>query len=251
MSFNRPHIPYGHQIFGNTTHPDFVKATFKNLEQIKHKGKTKNIFAAANLPKIELDLDYLPAAAETYCISADPNDYVLVSLPIVTVDIPNRNLQAFPLEEVAHFDSMYGQMVYQTFKAKATFINHDNMDPTKARGIIVDSTMKYVPKYDIWKINIVTLWDRTKDPQLVAGIESGKHNGFSMGASVTNFVCSICGKLDNMDSSSCDHMKVGKGRTYGDDNRLAYQLVTGACFFETSQVDEPADPSAISEDVFR
>lgn len=244
-------IPDGHLVYGSAISAAFVKETHNNIETLHSDGKSKTVFSATNLPKIELDLDYLPAAAETYCISSNPNDYVLVSLPIVTVDVPNRNLQAFPLEEVAHFDNMYGMLVYQTFKAKACFENHENQDPTKAKGIIVDSSMQYVPKYNIWKINIITLWDRTKDARLAKGIEKGKYNGFSMGASVTNFVCSVCGKLDNMDSSSCDHMK-NKGRAYGEDKRLAYQLITGACFFENSAItnSDPADPSAYSNDVF-
>jgi hypothetical protein len=250
FGLKRQNIPEGHFVKGSIVKPQYQYETHKNIEILKSGNKRKAVIHAANYPKLELDLDFLPAAAESYCISSNPEDYIVVSLPIVTCDIPNRNIQCFPVVEVTHFDPLYGMMVYETFRKKPCHIDHSNEDPTKAKGVHVDASMQYVPKYDIWKINVLTIWDRSKDPQLIKDILSKKRKGYSMGATVSNFICSVCGKIDNMDIHSCEHMKPAGG-LWGDNKRLAMQLCTGVCYFETSNLEnEPADPSAYSEDIF-
>ena len=243
--------PEGHLVTGNVVTADFQFETHKNTEILKSGNDKRLLVHAANKPKIELDLNWLPAAAESYHISPDPEDYILVALPIVTADIPNRNSQGFQLNELAFFDGMYGCMVYETFNRKCLFSEHDNEDPTKSKGVIVDSSMQFIPKYNVWKINIVTLWDRTKDINLVQEIIDKKRTGYSMGSSVMNFVCSICGKIDNMDHTSCSHMKqLGVPMTVKGKMRLPTQWCAGTCFFETSSVMVPADPTALSQDIF-
>jgi hypothetical protein len=249
-SLVRPAIPPGHRVKGSIVTADYQIETHKNIETVKHNGQKKTIVHAVNYPKLELDLDFLPAAAESYHISPDPKDYIVVSLPIVTADIPNRNVQMFPIEEICHFDPIYGQIVYQTFMKKPTHINHINEDPTKAKGIHADASMQYIPKYDLWKINVLTLWDRSKDPRLIKDILEKRRTGYSMGATVSYFLCSICGQVDTMDNHRCEHMK-NVGSLWGEKKRLAMQICTGVCYFETSNLDnEPADPTAYSEDIF-
>ena len=233
-----------HMVYGTAVEALYTKELHRNYEVLKSGNKEKYVLSSANMPTQEIDMDIVAAASESYCISPNPEDYIVIPLPIVTVDIPNRNLQGFPTEEVTFFDPAYGQMVYQTFKGKYLCYEHQNSDPTKAKGIIVDASLKYVPKYDVWKIHIVTLWDRTKDVKLVQDILSGKRTGYSMGASVSAFSCSICGWSDCV-SQPCAHEK---GKVYS--NRLAYHLCCGSVFFETSSVESPADTSAISHDIF-
>ena len=243
-------IPPGHKVQGAIVTADYQIETHKNIDIVKHNGKKRALVHASNYPKFELDLDFLPAAAESYHISPNPSDYVIVSLPIVTCDIPNRNAQCFPIAEVCHFDPIYGQIVYQTFKRKPCHIDHANEDPTKAKGVHVDASMQYIRKYDLYKINVLTMWDRSKDPKLVNDILTKKRTGYSMGATVSYFICSICGQIDTMDNQRCDHMK-NIGALYGEQKRLAMQLCTGVCYFETSNLgNEPADPTAYSEDIF-
>ena len=137
-----------------------------------------------------------------------------------------------------------------SYIANDIIVHNCNDDPTKAKGVHIDASMQYVPKYDIWKINVLTMWDRSKDEQLIKDILDKKRKGYSMGATVSNFICSICGQIDNMDAHSCDCMKP-PGGIWGDNRRLAMQLCTGVCYFETSNLEnEPADPFAYSEDVF-
>jgi hypothetical protein len=242
----------GHIVEGAIARANYTVEAHKNLEVIKYNDHTRAIVHATNYQPIELDLDLLPAASEIYHISPNPSDYVVVPIPIVTVGVPNRNLQAFPLEEVSLFDHNQGRMVYQTFNYKPQFVNHSNSDPKQARGVIVDSAMQYIPKYGIWKIVIMTMWDRSKDHHLVKTIQEDDRSGFSMGALVNNFVCSVCGKIDPMDEKRCDHMK-NIGELWTDEKRLSYQWCCGCTYFENSYIPEdsqPADPTAFSDESF-
>lgn len=237
--------------------------TYEGFRSQYSKSNKTLIVGGGVLENSNIDISWLKAASDTYNVSDDPRDYVLVDVPIVTVDIPNRNMQAFPYEEVTYFDPMLGRMVYQTFSGKACHINHDNQDPLKAKGVHFDAALEYVPGYDIWKIRVLTGWDRTKDPHLVNAILSGKRPGFSMGAVCSAFVCSICGVIDT-NINPCRHLATyqggGKGSLWDSKNNnrltnnvafgkaeetlLAYQLCLGVNYFETSSVDDPADPTA-------
>ena len=80
---NREAIPQGHQIKGSMVKAQYQIETHKNIEIIKHNGKKKALVHAANYPQLELDLDFLPAASESYHISPDPKDYIIVSKALV------------------------------------------------------------------------------------------------------------------------------------------------------------------------
>jgi intein/homing endonuclease len=78
--------------------------------------------------------------------------------------------------------------VYKTFIGKPTYINHDNKVPQKARGIHFDSSLQYIPEWDVWKVRVLTGWDRTKDPATANAILNNKKSGFSMGAYTDSFL---------------------------------------------------------------
>jgi len=232
-------------IKGRTAKSDRVIEAFRHRHDI---GNKRLIIAGESLVNSNIDVAWLPAASETYKISADPRDYVLTDIPIVTVDIPNRNLQAFPYEEVSYFDPLYGKMVFQTFDRKPCHMDHDNKDPLKAKGVIFDSSLQYVPAYNVWKIRILAGWDRTKDQWLAGQIVSKKRTGHSMGALVENFVCSYCGAIDT-NLRLCPCMRKGKGHVMPD-RKLVYQQCVGANFIENSSVDDPADITADTDTIF-
>lgn len=195
----------------------------------------------------QLDISWLPAAAESYRVSADPKDYVIVDIPIVTVDIPNRNLQAFPYEEVSYFDPLFGRMIYSTFFGKPTHIDHENKDPLKAKGVHFDASMQYISAYNVWKIRVLAGFDRTKDPQLVNQILRKKRTGYSMGALVENFVCSVCGAVET-NIKKCKCMLRGKGAVI--QGKLVYQMCIGCNYIETSSVEDPADVTADTDSIW-
>jgi len=222
----------GHQVIGSVE-----EAIDKPVEAFRGKGhfnKSHVITAGTGNFKNRIDISWIKAASDQYKISSDVSDYVLNDIPIVTVDIPNRNLQGFPFEEISSFNPMVGRLVFQTFIGKPLFVEHDNQDWTKSRGIIVDASMKFVPSYKIWKINILAGWDRTKDRQLVKGILKGTNKYYSMGAMVKTFIDSIDGTVVTPDDRRGDVVN----------GKLRWHICTGAEFFETSNVGDPADPTA-------
>lgn len=236
-------MPGPYFIKGSAAKADNIIEAFRHQHEAR---KQRLVIAGEALLNSNIDVSWLAAASESYAISADPRDYVLTDVPIVTVDIPNRNLQAFPYEEVSYFDPIMGRMVYATFTAKPTHIDHQNKDPLKAKGAIFDSSMQYVPAYDVWKIRILCGWDRTKDPWLVKQIINKKRTGYSMGALVTNFCCSVCGAIDtNLQKCACMR-NPGKGGVMPD-GTLVYELCTGTNFIENSSVEDPADVTADTE----
>lgn len=189
-----------------------------------------------------INVDRLAYASELYKISPDPKDYVLVEVPIVTVDIPNRNAQGFPYEEVTCFERDAGDVVYRTFIGKPTCLEHKNDTNDDAQGINFDASLRYVPEYDVYKIFVLSGFDRSKNKWLADEILAGRRKYYSMGALVRAFVASCCGKI-HTDKELCPHMKKhGKGALV--DGNILWQLCTGAAYDENSSVDDPADVTA-------
>jgi hypothetical protein len=205
--------------------------------------------AASDQYRRELDISWLSAAAETYKVSPDLRDYVIVEIPIVTVDVPNRNMDAFPYEEVTHFHPLLGRMVYKTFVGKPTHKDHQNKDPLRAKGVHFDASLGIKPfnpdgtGSKVYKISVFAGFDRTKDPDLVRDILSRTRTGYSMGALVDYTRCSVCGQISSS-ASRCEHMAMGKGKLV--DGKLIYDLCHGVNYIETSSVADPADVSAHS-----
>lgn len=155
---------------------------------------------------------------------------------------PVKNIKKFEELEVYNLEVEEDH----SYIANDLVVHNCNSDPTKALGMHLDSTLIYNPKFDIWKISVLTIWDRTKDTQRVNDIINKKITGYSMGAFVDDFTCNICGAHD-VNIKPCEHKW---GTTYGASNRLAYKTLYGSCFFESSSVMEPADDTAFSKDVF-
>lgn len=189
----------------------------------------------------KIDTSWLPGAAKTFNISDDIADYVISDVPILTAPIPNKNMQAFTLKELLYFDPMLHNFVFKTFVRSAMHFEHDNRDPLKAKGVIFDSVLIHVPKYDIVKVSILIGCDRTKDPDLAKDILSKKRTGWSMGAIVKAFVDSITGQVVSQDGGE---YKRGTMVQINDIVKLCYHLCTGSNFFETSSVANPADVTA-------
>jgi hypothetical protein len=223
---------YGSSCLGNKP----VEAIHSRPHQF---DKTK-VVASVSGEDRPIDILWLKAASETYKISDDISDYIIVPVPIITVDIPNRNLQAFPNEEVTSWNTDAGRIVYQTFIGKPLFLNHDNEDEKKSKGIILDSIMKYIPKYDVWKIIELTAWDRTKDKDVANHILKDSKSEYSMGSMVRTFIEYPTGKKVKPKDSRGYINKEGK---------LVYHICLNSCFFETSLITEKegaADCTAIN-----
>ena len=195
-----------------------------------------------------LDISWLKSAASKYQISPDPKDYIIVELPIVTADIPNRNLDCFPFEVLSEFNHLVGRITYQTLIGKPTFIDHQNNDPAAAKGVIFDAVLRSVN--GIYRVKELAGFDRTKDPQLVRSILSGERNGYSMGALAGFVACSVCGhSSDGRMINCCRHIVEGKGKIFR--GKLVYENCNAVNFVETSSVGDPADITAVSNDILQ
>lgn len=217
--------------------------TYRELENIA--VLTASNFGGAR----KIDISWLKAASEEYQISPNINDYLLVDIPIVTADFPNRNLQCFPMSELTRFNHHHGKICYKTFEGKPLHQDHDNNDYLKAKGIIISSVMDYVPKYNIWKVRILAAFDRSKDTWLAKQIIDNKRDGYSMGAHAEDLYCSVCGQsVLTAKSRKCFHLPNSKGDVlFG---RLVYEDANRPVFFETSSVDSPADFTAKNPEVW-
>jgi hypothetical protein len=221
----------------------------RRLETIRdpHTGKLKIAGAELVNNTRSVDVSWLPLAAETYCISPNINDYIITEIPIVTVDVPNRNLDAFPFSEVTSFNNELGRLTYATFIGKPTFRDHDNRDPRKARGVHFDSHLERLAS-GLYKIVVLAGWDRTKDYELVNGILNGPRNAYSMGALVGFTTCSYpgCGETSTNGRIGCIHHQHGRGKGRVINGYIIYENCNKVNYIETSSLgSDPADYTAI------
>lgn len=215
----------------------------KAIESIKcrphHNDKNKVVASVGNQEK-PIDTSWLKAASSSYRISDDISDYIFVPVPIVTVDIPNRNMQCFPLEEVTSWNTDSGRIVYQTFTGKPLFLNHKNDDPRQSKGIILDSVLRFIPEYNLWKIIVLSAWDRTKDKDIANHILNDEKCEYSMGSMVRRFIEFPSGKKVTPKDS----------RGYIDNNgKLVYHQCLASNFFEMSCItmsEGAADCTAVN-----
>jgi len=213
----------------------------KKEESGKLRVASENLFNKTN----SIDVSWLPMAAEQYQISADIKDYVINEIPIVTVGIPNRNLDAFPYDEITSFNPEIGRLVYQTFIGKPTHIDHQNRDPRQAKGVMFDSSLQKLAD-GRYKIIVLAGWDRTKDRDLVNSILRRERTGYSMGALVGFTECSYpgCKAASPNGKIACRHQDYGRGKGRVMEGQLVYENCFRVNFIETSNVSDPADHMA-------
>ena len=215
------------------------------------KNKHKLVLANESLidsTKIALEQStaFLPFFAELYNISAKLEDYILVPTVLMPSDLPNRNAQAFPFSELVKADAESGQIGFETWGRMPTFIDHNNKDHTKAKGIIFSSTMRPIlgAAGDLYKVVALLGFDRTRDPMLANSILTGERPSYSMGAWAREFACSICHAKHTSKHQGCEHISLAAPRMKEFDGKLSYLQAKGIKGFETSSVSRPAFFSA-------
>jgi hypothetical protein len=160
----------------------------------------------------------------------------------------NDNHDTFPAGEI--------EKGYKTFLGKPVFVNHNNANHRRARGVIVavalhrDKTRD--GKDDTWTEGLMEI-DAVKFPKLAQAILEGKVNRTSMGVDVDWSTCSACGNKATSPAEYCKHLPAMKGRKIRQRNkktgkveeRLIHEICAGLSFFENSLlVEDPADPTA-------
>jgi len=157
----------------------------------------------------------------------------------------NANYDGWPVDEL--------KTSYKTFVGRPVYVEHNNQDPKRARGVILDAVYKESKLASgITDASVYCLMevDATSFPKLANAIMEGKINGVSMGADVDGTTCSACGRYASKPSEYCVHIPALKGRkvvVYKGAKRIE-STVWENChkpnFFELSYVFDPADESA-------
>jgi hypothetical protein len=172
----------------------------------------------------------------------------------------NKNNDGWPSQELAK--------AYKSFVGRPVFVDHNNDDPKRTRGVIVSSdlhveddekTSRLDPYYatapdnhkpPTW-IELLIEVDAKTFPRLAKSIRKGDIDAVSMGANIDKSVCSVCAKEASTPSEYCEHIKK-KGITFEitSDNgkkvrKKAYEDCYGVNFFEISFVFDPADTTAL------
>lgn len=159
----------------------------------------------------------------------------------------NQNYDGWPSEEL--------KKAYKTFIGKPCFVNHENHDPTKARGVVVAS--RYVENGADRYIEVVQEIDAQRFPKLAHEIKTGGMDSVSMGAEAGFTICSYCYNKATDLHDMCDHVRNHKGktltrfdkRTGKKEDVLVFESCHKISFFELSYVFEPADETAVASKV--
>jgi hypothetical protein len=170
---------------------------------------------------------------------------------------------------------------FSTFIGKPHFVDHNNSDTKRARGVVVDAklhvkgphdhTSSFDPYYgseDVdeehlppTQVELLIEVDAKSFPLLAKAIVEGAKDpdkgidGFSMGCDVDKSKCSHCGNEASSPREYCSHIKmkgaehkVTSGKHAGK-SRKSYENCYGIKFFEISAVFDPADETALLQDL--
>lgn len=237
---------YDRVVTGNFVHNADRTWTGHRLKTDRDRRGRQVMVTAGTIPgKDVLDTSWLKAASEVYDISPNIQDYVFAEVPGCQADLPNRNLDNFPYQELTKFRPILGQLTYKSFIGKLTSHNHCNQDPKQARGVIFDASMQKINGY--WYVKTLTGWCLQKDPKLAKRILKNKDEGYSMACLIEAARCSVCGYLAK-GNITCRHVNggTGKGSLWNGD-QLVYEDMININFWEMSHVDDRADFDAVHD----
>jgi len=155
----------------------------------------------------------------------------------------NDNYDEFPAPEL--------RKAYRSFIGKPVYVNHDNDDPSRARGVIIDAALhddrNPDGSEDTW-VEVLMEIDAVRFPKLAQRIVDGDIERTSMGVNVGWSECSYCGNRAATVTEYCDHVRSMKGArvTAADGTETFVRELCGSLqFFENSVlVEPPADPTA-------
>ena len=170
---------------------------------------------------------------------------------------------------------------YSTFPGKGIFVDHHNSDTKRIRGVIADSKLHvqgphahtasldpYYSSEDVddehlppTQVELLLEIDAKAFPKLAQAIVEGAKDpdkgidGFSMGCDVAESRCSHCGNKASSPREYCSHIKmkgaehkVTSGKHAGK-SRKSYENCYGIKFFEISAVFDPADETALLQEL--
>lgn len=258
----------------------FYKLAYLNSFGLFDKGSWRKVankresFVSHYMNKSASDLSIslearLDEVADSYKISRDPSDYLLIPARANSIGRLNANLDGWTYDELVSFRPEFGVRTYATYNNKPHFVEHQSSRYEVARGFVLDShlnldndatdevkedvfkTLGFEPTKDGFVETIIAM-DTTKDPSLADAYKTGAIDTFSMGADVESTICNICGNVATSTYQFCDHVRdKHTRREYRMDDgtyRVAGELCVGTVFQELSVVSDPADKTAVIQD---
>lgn len=174
--------------------------------RIEVAGSTVSLSDTPGLARnnVALDTEWMKLAAPHYDVSSDIKDYVMVPVILFYADVPNRNGLGFLLKDLVDFDMDRKMPRYKSWKGCPIHIEHDNKNPKKAAGMVLDSIIrkKVHAPIDLWKVIAYLALDRGKYKDTADKVMSGESSSYSMGSYIDGgYVCSICEK------TVCNHIR--------------------------------------------
>lgn len=158
---------------------------------------------------------------------------------------PNLNGDIFPLDEL--------KKAYKTFIGRNLHLDHDTSSVAKAVGKVFDAKLMYDPEAKDgepdYYVECLCGVDATAHPDIAQKVKSGVIDSVSMGASVGNCQCSICGKVCHSPEEFCSHLQ-NLGRIDPETGKLCASINHDVTYTELSLVGVPADPMAKMQQVF-
>jgi hypothetical protein len=172
--------------------------------------------------------------------------------------------------EASNGNQKYG---FATFMNKPIFVDHNNGDPKKTRGMIVDSKFRVLDAKTAdldpyWssrevdsshlpacEIELLLEIDAKSYPKFANAVKLGHIDGFSMGCNCEFSTCSHCGNKAHTAAEFCSHVKLkGHEHDYKTASgqkikKKSYENVGGVQFFEISGVFNPADETALTKEI--
>ena len=166
----------------------------------------------------------------------------------------NGNMDYFPRKEL--------EASYESFVGRNIFLDHNSESSLYSIGKIIDAVPVDDKESGEFYIELVGKIDRTLHPEICRKIETGELNSTSMGCSVDESICSVCGNVLHSDADEkCDHMGMNLGKQFTaemdfpeynikqGDMVPCFSINKGIVFNEDSIVGVPADPSAVIKTV--
>jgi len=256
-------------------------ATFEDAEVLEVKGSPTRRHTAS-LDKLSDFHDY-----------RTDDGYMYVRLRAISSRV-NKNNDGWPSVELAGGPEIFERHARQsssgftveaaegnrrfgfaTFMGKPNFIDHNNSDPSRSRGVVVDSKLRVLPIEhvaasgdDYWtgssldpehapptEVELLLEIDAKQFPKYAKAIRDGELDGFSMGCDVERSKCSHCGHEATNPDEYCSHIlmkgahhdyKTADGKRI---SRKSYENCYGIHFFEISGVFDPADETALAREI--
>lgn len=171
----------------------------------------------------------------THVVEQKDPRFVYAIARAVTADVPNKNKDMFPLDEI--------KRAYTTFIGRNIFLDHNTKSVRNAVGKIIAAELREDEEGHTYVACLFKV-DRELHPDIARKIENGIIDSVSMGSNVSKAICSICSNPASRESDFCIHQK--NPMLYAG----YYSINTGIEFTELSLVSVPADPEAKMHKVF-